>query len=127
MPTTYRDDGKPVVQFDPRREISPFALFRRLREDRAPLLVDVRPQPGDRTLEGAISLPDESWRPPEETDVVLFDDDGTAAVAHTERLQQAGFERTRALFGGLELYEFSLDPEVVGQGTYLVDSAEETG
>lgn len=127
MPTTYRDDGKPVVQFDPRLEISPFALFRRLREDRAPLLVDVRPQPGERTLEGAISLPDDSWRPPEETDVVLFDDDGTAAVAHTERLQQAGFERTRALFGGLELYEFSLDPEVVGQGTYLVPATDDTG
>lgn len=127
MPTTYRDDGKPVVQFDPRLEISPFALFRRLREDRAPLLVDVRPQPGERTLEGAISLPDDSWQPPEETDVVLFDDDGTAAVAHTERLQQAGFERTRALFGGLELYEFSLDPEVVGQGTYLVPATDDTG
>jgi hypothetical protein len=127
VPTTYRDDGKPVVQFDPRLEISPFALFRRLREERAPLLVDVRPEPGDRTLEGAISLPDESWRPPEETDVVLFDDDGTAAVAHAARLQQAGCERTRALFGGLELYEFSLDPEVVGQGTYLVHSGEETG
>ena len=125
MPTTYRDDGKPVVQFDPRLEISPFALFRRLREDRAPLLVDVRPQPGERTLEGAISLPDDSWRPPEETDVVLFDDDGTAAVAYTERLQQAGFERTRALFGGLELYEFSLDPEVVGQKTFLVQPTED--
>jgi len=124
MPTTYRDDGKPVVQFDPRLEISPFALFRRLREDRAPLLVDVRAQPGDRTLEGAISLPDDSWRPPADTDVVLLDDDGTEAVAHTKRLQQAGFERTRALFGGLELYEFSLDPEVVGQKTFLVQLTE---
>ncbi len=125
MPTTYREDGKPVVQFDPRLEISPFALFRRLREKRAPLLVDVRAQPGDRTLEGAISLPDVSWRPPADTDVVLLDDDGTEAVAHTERLQQAGFERTRALFGGLELYEFSLDPEVVGQKTYLVQPTED--
>ena len=127
MPTTYRDDGKPVVQFDPLLEISPFALFRRLREERAPLLVDVRTQPGDLTLEGAISLPDESWRPPENTDVVLFDDDGTTAVAHAARLQQAGCERTRALFGGLELYEFSLDPEVVGQGTYLVPATDDTG
>ena len=114
-----------MVQFDPRLEISPFALFRRLREKRAPLLVDVRAQPGDRTLEGAISLPDDSWRPPADTDVVLFDDNGAEAVPHTERLQQAGFERTRALFGGLELYEFSLDPEVVGQKTYLVRPTED--
>jgi rhodanese-related sulfurtransferase len=125
MPTTYRDDGKPVVQFDPRLEISPFALFRRLREDRAPLLVDVRAQPGGHTLEGAMLLPYDSWRPPEDTDVVLFDDNGAAAVAHAARLQQAGFERTRALFGGLELYEFSLDPEVVGQKTFLVQPTED--
>jgi hypothetical protein len=25
----------------------------------------------------------------------------------------------KMLFGGLELYEFSLDPGVVGEGTYL--------
>ena len=125
MPTTYRDDGKPVVQFDPRLEISPFALFRRLREERALLLVDVRAQPGGRTLEGAMTLPDDSWRPPADIDVVLFDDNGAEAVAHTERLQQAGCERTRALFGGLDLYEFSLDPEVVGQGTYLVQPTKD--
>lgn len=34
--------------------------------------------------------------------------------------QSAGWPRVEALFGGLELYEFSLDPEVVGQETYLV-------
>ena len=126
MPTTYRDDGKPVVQFDPLLEISPFALFRRLREERSPLLVDVRAEPGERTLEGAIRLPDDTWEPPDDAEVVLFDDDGAAAVAHAARLQRAGFERTRALFGGLELYEFSLDPEVVGQGTYLVSTAKDT-
>lgn len=127
MPTTYRDDGKPVVQFDPLLEISPFALFRRLREERAPLLVDVRDRPGDRALEGAIPLPDDSWQPPEDVDVVLFDDDGGTAIAHAARLQQAGCERVRALFGGLELYEFSLDPEVVGERTYLVSTTEEAG
>ncbi len=35
MPFHLRDDGKPVVAFDPRLEISPFALFRRLDEGEA--------------------------------------------------------------------------------------------
>jgi rhodanese-related sulfurtransferase len=120
MPTIYREDGKPVVQFDPRLEVSPFALFRRLREDRGPLLVDVRAEPGGLSLTGAMVIPDDAWQPPADTDVVLFDDNGSQAVATAERLQKAGFERVRALFGGLELYEFSLDPEVVGDDTYLV-------
>ena len=38
-------------------------------------------------------------------------------------MQSAGYPRVKALFGGLELYEFSLDPEVVGQETYLLRSA----
>jgi len=32
MPTRYLDDETPVVQFDPLLEISPFVLFRRLKE-----------------------------------------------------------------------------------------------
>ena len=39
--------------------------------------------------------------------------------AVVERRQQAGDERCRALFGGLDLYEFALDPAVVGGETYL--------
>ncbi len=52
--------------------------------------------------------------------MVLFDDDGSAAVELAARLIEAGHSRVRALFGGLELYEFSLDPQVVGAETYLV-------
>jgi hypothetical protein len=37
-------------------------------------------------------------------------------------MQAAGWPRVRALFGGLDLYEFSLDPEVVGEETFLVRS-----
>ena len=120
MPTFLRPDDKPVVQFDPLLEISPFALFRRLREDRAPRLVDVRPEPGARTLKGA-EHGGEDWRPAAtEEDVVVFDDDGSAAVAIADRLQKQGYSRVKALFGGLELWEFSLDPEVVGADTYLI-------
>ncbi len=119
MPSFLRPDDKPVIQFDPRLEISPFALFRRLRESRAPRLVDLRPEPGDWTLRGA-EPGDEGWRPEGADDeAVLFDDDGTAAVERADRLQRQGFPRVKALFGGLELYRFSLDPRVVGEETFL--------
>jgi hypothetical protein len=52
--------------------------------------------------------------------VVLVDDDGATAVEVARRLQAAGFPLVRALFGGLQLYEFSLDPQVVGSETYLI-------
>ena len=119
MPLHYRSDNKPVVEFDPQLEITPFTLFRRLREGQDLLLVDVRPEPSGLTLLGAIQLPDPDWQPAKDQNVLLFDDDGTTAVAMTQRLQAQGHSAVRALFGGLLLYEFSLDPDVVGEGTFL--------
>jgi hypothetical protein len=125
MPFHLREDGKPVVAFEPRLEISPFALFRCLDEGRDVLLIDIRPQAASgKTLEGAQPLPAGDWQPPAELDVVLFDDDGRAAVELASRLIETGHQRVRALFGGLELYEFSLDPQVVGAETYLVTASE---
>ena len=123
MPTRFLDDSTPVVQFDPQLEVSPFALFRRMKEGKPPLLVDVRPEPGPLSLAGAIPYPGPDWSPPAGEDVVLFDDDGATAVDGARHMQAAGFPRVRALFGGLELYEFSLDPQVVGEETFLVRSA----
>ncbi len=121
MPFHLRADGKPVVAFDPRLEISPFVLFRRLDEGKVVLLVDVRPsRTSGKTLEGAVRPSGEEWRPPVDVDVVLFDDDGGASAEMAARWIEAGHERVRALFGGLELYEFSLDPQVVGAQTYLI-------
>ncbi len=120
MPTSYRPDQTPVVQFDPGLEVSPFALFRRLAEGDPPLLVDVRGAPGELSLAGASPYPGEGWQPPPDRDVVLFDDDGSRALDLARRLQAAGHERVKVLFGGLELYEFSLDPAVVGAETFLV-------
>ena len=121
MPTRFLDDeSTPVVHFDPLLEISPFAVFRLLREGRPPLLIDVRTEPGQLTLAGALPYPGPEWAPPADHDVVLFDDDGALAIAGARHMQAAGCPRVKALFGGLELYEFALDPEVVGEETYLV-------
>ena len=122
MPTRFLDDDTPVVQFDVQLEVSPYALFRRLREGDPPLLVDVRPEPGALNLRGAIPYPGPDWAPPGDRDVVLFDDDGALAVEGARQMQAAGWPRVKALFGGLQLYEFALDPEVVGAETYLLRS-----
>ena len=122
MPTRYLDNATPVVQFDPQLEVSPFALFRRMKEGDAPLLVDVRPAPGRLSLLGVIPYPGPEWSPPRDRDVVLLDDDGATAIEGARHMQAAGWPNVKALFGGLELYEFSLDPEVVGAETFLVRS-----
>ncbi len=129
MPTRYLEDLTPVVQFDPQLEVSPFVLFRRLKEGpkegRPPLLIDVRPRPGNLTLAGAVPYPGPEWSPPADRDVVLFDDDSTVALDGARHMQAAGWPRVKALFGGLELYEFSLDPQVVGEETFLLRTAAE--
>jgi hypothetical protein len=126
MPTRFLDDATPVVQFDPLLEISPFALYRRLKDGDPPLLLDVRPEPGGRlNLQGSLPYPGPEWSPPADRDVVLFDDDGAIAVDGARHMQSAGWPRVKALFGGLELYEFSLDPEVVGEETFLVRQGAE--
>lgn len=105
--------------FDPRLELSPFALFRRMKEGDAPLLVDARPSPGRLSLTGALPDPGPEWSPPRDRDVVLVDDDGTLARKRAAALQAAGWTNVRALFGGLDLYDFALDPEVVGTERFL--------
>ena len=120
MPTRFLEDATPVVQFDPGLEVSPFALFRQMREGHPPVLVDVRPRPGRLSLRGALPYPGPQWSPPAGQDVVLIDDDGALAIDGARHMQEAGYPRVKALFGGLELYELSLDPQVVGEETYLV-------
>lgn len=107
------------MEFDPRLEISPFVLFRRLQEGRAPLLIDVRREPGPLSLAGAERLPGGEWTPEPDTEIVFFDDDGGEALPLVERYQAAGHANVKMLFGGLTLYEFALSPDVVGAETYL--------
>ena len=113
------DDETPVVQFDLRLEISAFVVFRRLRDGKPMSLIDVRPEPEGYTLEGAEPLI-EGWQPPSDRQVVLFDDDGRRAIEIAGRFQEEGHTHVKALFGGLELWKFSLDPEIVGVETFLV-------
>lgn len=124
MPTYERDDGAPIVQFDADLEVSPFALLRRLKSGQSVLLVDARKgASGGRTLAGALPYPGDDWQPDDpDLDVVVFDDDGSEAAELAIRLRRRGHDRARVLFGGLDLYEFSLDPEVVGAETFLVRS-----
>lgn len=119
MPRRLRSDDKPEVEFDPLLELSPFALFRALRDRRPVMLVDVRAVPRGWTLRDAQPYPGDDGPWPEDRRVVLFDGDGSEAYPLGQRLQQAGHRQVRVLFGGLELYEFALDPQVVGADTYL--------
>jgi hypothetical protein len=123
MPTKYDEDAAPIVQFDARLEISPFLVFRRLREGKSVTLVDVRKEPKGHTLEGSEPLTAE-FEPPPDSMTVLFDDDGTLAIDIAEAFQERGHAQVKALFGGLELWKFSLDPNVVGEHTYLVEVPE---
>ena len=77
-------------------------------------------KPGRLSIEGSVPYPGPEWSPPADRDVVLIDDDGSIAIDGARHMQASGYPRVKALFGGLELYEFSLDPEVVGQETYLI-------
>ena len=119
MPTHFDDDETPIVQFDLRYEISAFLIFRRLRDGKPVTLIDVRANRQGYTLEGSEPVTAE-WVPPNDRPVVLFDDDGKEAIAAAEYYHQKGFTNVKALFGGLELWKFSLDPEVVGEETFLV-------
>lgn len=118
MDAPPREGALPAVELDPEVEITPFALFRRLREGESPLLVDVRPRASGLTFRGAVSGSGPGWRPPGGRPAVLFDDDGESARELARRLRADGHE-VASLFGGLRLYDFALDPEVVGEERYL--------
>lgn len=114
----------PDVAFEPERHVSPYELFRLLREGRPPRLWAL-PDTGPVTLEGALPYPAAG---PEAPDLapgehaVLVDRDGKAALAEIRRLHATHPDlvgRVLALYGGLALYDFCLDPRVVGDHRYL--------
>jgi len=125
VPLYNRPDGLPVVAFEPDAEISPFTLFKRLQKGHEILLVDVRADRGDRSLKGAVAWPGEDWEPPADREVVLYDEAGDKAVRIARAYQERGHAGVKALFGGLDLWSFALDPEIVGTETYLVGPDDE--
>ena len=124
----------PPVDLDPEVEITPYALFRRLREGAALVLVDVRPAPTGLTFRGAVAWEgpgggprgESGWQPSPDRLVVLFDDEGPGAREIARRLRSEGCDAV-SLFGGLRLYDAALDPEVVGEERYLVVVGAEPG
>ncbi len=118
MPKIYRDDELPIIQFDTQTEVSPFVVFRRLKNGEKLILVDVRNPTRSPTLRGSEPWT-EGWLPPTDLDVLLFDEDGSKAVPLVRRYLEKGYPQVRALFGGMELWTFALDPEVVGEDTFL--------
>jgi hypothetical protein len=103
------------VSFDPGLEISPYTVWRRRQCGPPLVVVDLRPAGEGLLFADAVTWPGPDWQPPEETDVVLVDADGTTAVGLARRLRAAGHRRVRALFGGSELFELAL-------GTFLDQS-----
>jgi hypothetical protein len=123
VPVDHLPDGTPVVRFAPGLEISPYELFRGLADGRPFRLLDVREEPGALSFDGARpfvpGVDEVDGEDLGEGDTILFDEDGSEAFALARELQGRGFKRVRALFGGLRLYDFALDPEVVGAERFL--------
>lgn len=117
------------IFFDPDLQLSPYTLFRRLMrcreqpQEEAPLLVDLRDAEATPRLAGSRPWQSPGWQPPPDRDVVLVDGNGEKALEETRRLRGEGHRRVWALYGGLELYDFALDPAVVGEERFLTGQA----
>jgi len=102
--------------FDPALDCDPYTLFRRLQEGTPPLLLALSAT--NPRLTAA-----QPWNPdqplPTATEIVLVDQDGTIARSLALRLRQAGHHHVHALFGGIALYDYCLDPRVVGDERFL--------
>lgn len=119
----------PPVRFDPAIDVSPYELFRRLREGRPPALYHLQGRERFRlTLYGARPVTEDrlraGWTPPEEESFWL-DGDGVRSREVALDLRRRGARGVRALFGGLRLYDYALDPRVVGEERYLRPAAAE--
>jgi hypothetical protein len=121
------DDLAPGIDFDPRRHLSPYRLFRWLRERRPLTLLDLRPPPVSITLAGARPFGNPQDLSAADNPIVLFDLDGASAAEALEGLPAELRSTARILFGGIELYEYCLDPQVVGEERFLRRSGEQEG
>jgi hypothetical protein len=104
------------LEFDPGIDLDPYTLFHRLQEGTVPRLLALTST--TPSLPGAVP-----WSPgdplPEAAELILIDQDGTAARPLALRLREEGHTHVRALFGGVEFYDYCLDPRVVGEERFL--------
>lgn len=120
MPVQRRNDGVPVVSFDPTLEVTPFELFTRLREGvDVPMLVDLREGTTAWRLRGSVLASQTEIEPPVDRDAVFYDQDGTLSAKSVRSWRERGYIRTWALMGGIDLYRFCLDPDVLETDTFL--------
>ena len=105
----------PPPPFEVGLHVSPYQLFRRLTNGERPPMVDLRAT--GRSLIGATrGEPGSAFAP----GTILIDRDGLAATETARRARAAGTD-VRALYGGIELWDFALDPLVVGEQRFLSD------
>ena len=95
--------------------MSPYELFRRLADGERPRMVDLRAT--GRSLIGAMRGESGTALEP---GTILIDQDGLAATEMARRARADGMDAW-ALYGGIELWDFALDPLVVGEERFLSD------
>lgn len=109
-----------VEPFDPEIHVSPHALFRRLHDAAegmkiAPRLLDLRPPGAAVRFRETVGFSERA------SGTILVDDDGLEATRRARELRKEGREKIYALYGGMELYDYALDPLVVGTERFLVE------
>ena len=96
--------------------ISPFELFRRLTDGETPTMIELRAD--GVTLRGAVRRPALAADSELPAGAILIDW-SDAETTRLARLQRAAGRDVRALYGGIELWDFALDPQVVGEERFL--------
>jgi hypothetical protein len=101
--------------------ITPFELFRRLSEGETPTMIDLRAD--GATLRGATRRPElrDAGAGITLEDGAILIDWSDAETTRLARLLRAAGRDVRALYGGIELWDFALDPQVVGEERFLTD------
>ena len=116
MPTYFNEADVPTVKFDPQLEISPFKLFRDLRDGRNPIIVDVRSGSPSMTIRGAQPASPPDWAPEPNQDVILIDDDGSIAVPKAQEFHARGFTRVKTP-NGFDVWEMRRDRDCFAEAS----------
>ncbi|MEM7052081.1 MAG: rhodanese-like domain-containing protein [Acidobacteriota bacterium] len=126
---TRKTGGLEVPAFDPDLHRAPTEVFRRFAAGAPPRVIELvsrTGEPAGTTLVSAqpvsteeLAAGDAPLIPWQSDELLLIDESGEDAEAWARRLRARGFQQVYALYGGLGLYRFALDPAVVGEERYL--------